>query len=189
MNENIKVLGITGSPRTAGNTALLIKEVLTGAREKGARVTKVFLSQLNIKPCLACNTCKIKGSCIYHDDMQKLLDQIRESDVCVLGTPVFFWGPTAQFKTFIDRFYGAKQVMKGKRIIIVIPFEDRKTETARHLVGMLKETFAWLQAQIIDIILAPGVLDPGEIAHYPEVIISARRAGRNAVVIEELRHV
>jgi NAD(P)H-dependent FMN reductase len=187
MNAKINVLGIIGSPRQAGNTARLINEVMDGAREKGARVKKVFLNQLNIKPCLACNICKIKGFYINRNDMQKLLDQIRASDVCVLGTPVFFWRPTAQFKTFIDRFYGVKQVMKGKRIIIVIPFEDRKPETARHLVGMLKETFAWLRAQIIDIILAPSVLNPGEITNYPEVIMSARQAGRNAVVIEDMR--
>jgi len=183
-NEGIKVLGIIGSPRKSGNTAQLVEEVLDGARERGARVKKVFLGQLKFRPCIACNTCKTKGACIHRDDMQSLLSQIEVSDICVLGTPVFFWGPTAQFKIFTDRLYGARHVMKGKRIIIVIPFEDKRQSTARHLVGMLKETFTWLQAQIIDIILAPGVLNPGEIANYPEVLMSARCAGRVAATIE-----
>jgi NAD(P)H-dependent FMN reductase len=167
-----------------GNTSLLVEEVLKGTEERGAQVNKIFLSRLAIQPCIACNNCKIKGICIHRDDMQNLVEQIRESDICVLGTPVFFWGPTAQFKTFIDRLYGAKQAIKGKRIIIVIPFEDTRRETARHLVGMMKETFNWLQAQILDIILAPGVLARGEIANYPDVLISARSAGRDSVFIE-----
>ena len=40
---------------------------------------------------------------MLQDDMQGLLEQTQRSQVWVLGTPVYYWGPTAQFKAFVER--------------------------------------------------------------------------------------
>ncbi len=179
--QNIKALGIIGSPRRGGNTESFVEEVLSGVKETGAQVETYFLSQLNIKPCNACDVCKKTGKCIHPDDMLKLLDKIKCSRVIVLGTPLYFWGSTAQFKAFIDRFYGAKQALKEKKVIIVIPFEDAEVKAARYLSGMLEETMRFLNANIVNIILLPRTLNPDDIYNYPDVLESARKAGREAI--------
>jgi multimeric flavodoxin WrbA len=98
-----RVLGIVGSPRRGGNTETLVDEVLRGAKEAGAAVEKVILSELEIAPCLACDACLDTGKCVYQDDMTTLLERMRRSEIWVLGTPIYWWGPSAQFKTFLDR--------------------------------------------------------------------------------------
>jgi hypothetical protein len=157
---------------------------LVGAQQAGVQIEKVLLSKVDIKPCRACEACKKAGTCVQQDDLPLLLDKLRDSQVWVLGTPIYFLGPTAQLKALIDRFYGIKNVVKGRRIILTIPMEDSNTKTAPHTVGMFKDALDWLQAELFAIVLAPGVLDPGEIRNHPDVLTAARRAGREAFLDE-----
>ena len=45
------------------------------------------------------------GTCVLKDDMAEILGMFRKADVLVLATPVYFYGISAQMKTFIDRTY------------------------------------------------------------------------------------
>lgn len=105
----MRVLGIVGSPRRGGNTETLVDEVLMGAGEADAMTEKIILSELEVAPCKACNECRRDGRCAQEDDMVALLDKMRQSKAWVLGTPVYWGGPTAQFKAFIDRWYGVER--------------------------------------------------------------------------------
>jgi len=178
----INVMGIVGSPRRGGNTEMLVDEVLRGAEESGARVEKIHLSKLHIEPCSACDACRKMDSCIKKDDMQNLYEKMDCSETWVLGTPVYWWGPTAQFKLFLDRWYGAQNSKKvrfaNKKGILVIPFEDKKPATARHTVGMFKDSFEYLKMELLETILAPGVLKPGDISIFPEVLNKAYEVGK-----------
>ena len=177
-----RMLGIVGSPRHGGNTETLVDEVLRGAEEASALVEKVILSKLGIAPCRACDACRRTGECAQKDDMAALLEKMERSQVWVLGTPVYWWGPTAQFKAFLDRWYGSNYAMfKGRRVILAIPLEDTDASTARHTVGMLTDVLAYLKAELLATILAPGVLDPGEVREHPDNLAAARRAGREAM--------
>jgi len=177
-----RMLGIVGSPRRGGNTEILVDEVLRGAEEAGALVEKVILSRLNIAPCRACDACRKAGECAQRDDMPALLEKMERSQVWVLGTPVYWWGPTAQFKAFLDRWYGAEYAMfKGRRVILTIPMEDTDASTARHTVGMFTDALAYLKAELFATVLAPGVLDRGKVREHPDVLETARRTGREAI--------
>ncbi len=179
-----RVLGIIGSPRRGGNTETLVDEVLFGAQQAGAHVEKIILSEINIKPCRACEACKKVGPCVQQDDLPWLLDKMQIGQVWVLGTPIYFWGPTAQLKMLIDRFHGIKDVVKGRRIILTIPMEDNNTRSACHTIGMLTNTLDWLKAELYTTILAPGVLNPGEIHKHPDILYAARQAGREIIINE-----
>ncbi len=177
-----RVLGIVGSPRRRGNTELLVDEVLAGAGEAGASIEKVILSERNILPCQGCDSCVDTDECVQQDDMAALLKQMQHCQVWVLGTPVYWWGPTAQFKTFLDRWYSASRAwFKGRRAILAIPLGDTDPGTARHTVGMLADALDYLKMELWATVLAPGVNDPGEVRRYPDVLAAARRVGREAV--------
>jgi len=180
-----RILGIVGSPRRGGNTETLVDEVLRGAKEAGAAVEKVILGGLEIAPCQACDACLDTGVCVHQDDMSALLERMRRSDVWVLGTPVYWWGPSAQFKTFIDRWYQAgpqtEATFKGRRVIVVVSLGDTDVGAARYTVGMLTETLAYVEAEIFATVLAPGVNDPGQVREHPDLLMRAYRAGREAV--------
>lgn len=157
--------------------------MLRGAEEAGAQVEKVILSKLDIRPCRGCDACKQAGKCTQQDDMHALLEQMKHSQVWVLGTPIYWWGPTAQFKAFLDRWYGVQHrtMFEGQRTILVIPLEDTNEGTARHTVGMFKDVLAYLKMEHLSTIVAPGVFDRGAVREHPDVLAEAYRTGREAI--------
>jgi NAD(P)H-dependent FMN reductase len=181
-----QVLGIVGSPRRGGNTEVLVDRVLLGAKEAGAQTEKVILSELEIAPCQGCNMHEKLRQCVQQDDMQVLLEHMKRSQVWVLGTPLYWWGPSAQFKTFLDRWRGLQQnvTFKGRRIVLAMPMEDPKEAASCYAVGMLAEVCARLEMELLATVLAPGVCELGEVRQHPEVLAAARRAGWDAVTRE-----
>lgn len=101
----MKILGIVGSPRKGGNTEVLVEQVLAVAKDLGADVEQVFIADNSIAPCDGCESCLATGKCKIKDDMQEMYSKLIEADGIVFGTPVYFWGMTAQAKAFIDRTF------------------------------------------------------------------------------------
>lgn len=178
----MQVLGIIGSPRIGGNTEVLVDEVLAGAKEAGASVERVILNKLDIKPCQACNSCYKTGHCAQKDDMESLLEKMVQSDLWILGTPIYWWGPTAQFKAFLDRWYHPKhQEFKGKKVIIVIPLGGEHERYARHTVGLLEDVLNYLNIKLIYTIIAPGYNRRGEVGNNSNLLEKAHKAGKEAI--------
>lgn len=180
-----RMIGIVGSPRRGGNTDILVEETLRGGQAAGAAVEKVFLNDLTIAPCLGCDACRKAGACIQKDDMPAVLEKMEQSSVWVLGTPVYWWGATAQFKAFLDRWYVGTDVIyrnPGQRVIVVIPFGDTDEKTARNIVGMFEDALRYLKMELFAAVLAPGAYDRGAVRGHEDVMRTARQAGRNAVV-------
>jgi len=97
------VLGLQGSPRIKGNSSVLLSGFLDEAARLGARTELVNVAKKKITPCQECGTCEKKGFCPIDDEMQELYPLLRQAELIVMATPIFFYGPTAQMKAVIDR--------------------------------------------------------------------------------------
>jgi multimeric flavodoxin WrbA len=112
---SVKVLGISTSPRLKGNSDLLLREALNGAESAGAAVEYIRLCDLNISPCVECNSCYKTGKCQIEDDYQMVLAKLLEADRLIFATPIFFMSVCAQAKILIDRcqcLWAHKYVLK-----------------------------------------------------------------------------
>jgi multimeric flavodoxin WrbA len=95
------VIGISGSPRKEGNTAILVKEVLNAIEGEKKFIS---LADLNINPCKSCDRCwKEKIECVTDDDMRWILRELEKCDAMILGSPCYFGTVSAQLKMLIDR--------------------------------------------------------------------------------------
>jgi len=99
----MKILGLSFSPRAGGNTDTLLKAVLEGARQQGADTELCRVSDKNIQPCDGCRACWETGECHIKDGMQEIYPGLLEADGIIIGTPIYFYGMSAQTKIFIDR--------------------------------------------------------------------------------------
>ncbi len=99
----VKAIGIVGSPRRGGSTDVLVEQVLAGARAHGLETEKVYLGELDIRPCRACYSCAATGRCVIEDDFPWLLEKVLGSVGIVLGSPMYVGTVTALMKAFIDR--------------------------------------------------------------------------------------
>ena len=100
------ILAIHGSPSMKrGKTYLVLERLLKGAQKAGAKTEVVFLQEKTIGGCTGCFTCWIKtpGKCYQKDDMAKLLEKIKRTNLMILATPVYVDGMTGLCKNFIDR--------------------------------------------------------------------------------------
>lgn len=179
----MKILGIVGSPRQRGNTHVLTQSILEGAREQGAATSELFLADLDIKECDGCHTCWVGEECPKDDDIAPVYDKIIESDVLVFGTPVYWYGPTALMKCLIDRFVyfncpENREKIRGKSAAVVIPFEETDPETASLLVPFFEKCFEYLEMNLTDTLLVPGVTKRGEVRKKQDVIEKALDLGR-----------
>ncbi|OPY33156.1 MAG: Iron-sulfur flavoprotein [Methanomassiliicoccales archaeon PtaU1.Bin124] len=182
----MRVLGIVGSPRHNGNTQILVEQILKGAEEEGAEVVTLELSHARIRECDGCNQCWKGDACVKNDDMNQYYLEIAHSDVIVFGTPVYWYGPSALMKGFLDRFVyfncpENRPMVKGKRAILAVPFEENDLETADPLIRMFRKSLAYLEMELQEIILAPGVLNKGEVTKKRDIMEAAKAAGKRSV--------
>lgn len=106
------ILGIQGSPRKNGNSNFLLTSFLKECEALGAQTHVINTQDIDIQPCRELIVCEKKGFCPIKDEMEDRGYQIlKQADVVVLASPVFFYNVTAQAKIFIDRcqmFWGRK---------------------------------------------------------------------------------
>lgn len=115
------ILIISSSPRKNGNSQMLCEQFKKGAEEKGHTVTLIRLMEKKIGFCRACDGCmRNGGTCVLNDDMEEILKLFQKADVLVLATPVYFYGISAQMKTFIDRTYPIWQHLGKKEVYYII---------------------------------------------------------------------
>lgn len=100
------IIAFNGSPRKNGNTSTIIKSMLKGAKAAGAETTEVRLHDIGMKGCLGCLTCRTRGGkCKQKDALTPYIEQLRNCDGAIFGTPIYMYHVTGQMKMFIDRIY------------------------------------------------------------------------------------
>ena len=102
--SNIVIL--VGSMRKNGNTACLAQSFAEGAAENN-NVEIVSVADYNVNPCTGCNSCftREENRCFQDDDMVQIYEKLRNADIVVIASPVYFYGISAQLKAVIDRLH------------------------------------------------------------------------------------
>ena len=98
------ILGLQGSPRKKGNTNFLLTTFLQAAEQKGAATRIISVAESNILPCKEYVVCEKKGTCPIDDDLAaEGYGLLRQAEVVVLASPIFFYNMTSQLKALVDR--------------------------------------------------------------------------------------
>jgi len=104
----MKLLAFNASPRKDGGTTnVLVDRFIEGAVEAGAEADKHYVVDLDINGCRGCFSCwwKTPGRCIQRDDMDWVLPAINESDILVLGTPIYGRNTTHYLQRLVERTF------------------------------------------------------------------------------------
>jgi len=147
-----KVLAINGSPRMEkGHTALVLGHFLEGIKEEGASVEIIYTKKLKIKPCIGDFQCwhdKI-GVCIQKDDMQALYKKLKNTEILVIGSPIYLPLP-GELQNLFNRIIPLYEP--------ILEFRDGRTRLKFHddvkifkivLVG----TGGWWEVENLDLVV------------------------------------
>jgi multimeric flavodoxin WrbA len=196
----VRIVAVYGSPRRKGNTSLLLKKAVQGARETGAEVEEVVLRDLEISPCLEIYGCKETGRCVIQDDFQRILDQIQASEGIMLASPIFFYAVSAHTKMLIER---CQSLWVKKYWIDKVPYGQRKPKRKGLFISVgatkgkklfdgalltVKYFFDVLDAELWKALLHRGLDFEGDVLKQPEFLEEAYSAGKEFCRSIEMMH-
>ena len=182
----MKILGISCSPRSNGNTVTILQEALRGAQDEKADVELYSVSGKTIQPCDGCRSCSSTARCHIADDMQELYEKIVGADGIIFGTPIYFWGMTGQAKTVMDRTIALNQpgrnlTNKVAGLVVVCG--------SLGLVDALKDySYFFIQRRMLPANqVAAYVTNPGELKNMKQCMNAAHRMGQQMVALINMK--
>jgi NAD(P)H-dependent FMN reductase len=190
----MNITAFCGSPRKNGNTETLLKEAVRGIEEASHAVQTFYLNTVNIKACQDCGGCNDTGKCILRDDMDQIIDAIRDSDRIILASPIFFFSLSAQAKLMIDRcqsIWCEKYLLKkpieggkfGRRGLLLMIGGMKKDVGIQCGEACAKAFFRTISVPEHETLYYLGIDAKGEILNHPTAMRDAYEAGKRLIQI------
>jgi multimeric flavodoxin WrbA len=185
--ESMKVIGIDGSPRKNGNTEKLLRKVLAGAEAAGGGTEYLKLADLAINYCLGCGSCRASGECVIQDDMDHVVESIQQSDVIVLGSPVYAWQVSGNTKVFMDRICRLltpkyeSRLNGPKKIAFVYTQGNPDASLFTPYFDYQEKVFPFLGFTLAGRVNAAGTRAKEDILTQEETLVKAESFGQNLV--------
>jgi multimeric flavodoxin WrbA len=173
MEDTMKTLVISSSPREDGNSHVLARSAIDGARAAGHAVDHVFLHEFVERMLGNCRLCRRADdrSCSLDDRYESLLlDHMLPADGIVFAMPLYFYGMPGRLKTVFDRLFcytansapQQAQVIDGimnKKVGVVISCEES-------YLGATQELTRYLNQDLVGVVVGNGN-SRGEIVRDP----------------------
>lgn len=188
MTKKTGVLALIGSPRKQGNTDIMADEFLEGARTAGANTSKVYLDDYHVRPIAeVADNSRQRDDPRRDDDFPLLLERFLSADIVVWSTPVYWQGPSAQMKCFLDRmssYFNHPDYVKrfkDKGHIVVCAFGRPESEHGDWITRPMKITVEVLHGTYLGDVCA-SVYQKGKVRQMPEILEACRKLGTDAVI-------
>ena len=85
----MNVLGISGTARINGNSAILLDFALNPFKKERWDTKHLKMSELVVKPCDGCDKCLDSGECVLDDDMNYFYEAFDWCDAIIISSPVY----------------------------------------------------------------------------------------------------
>jgi len=186
----MNIVCLFGSPRPKGNSAAIAKRFCERAREEGATVRSFSLNKLTYRGCQGCLTCKTKlDRCVLEDDLTDVLDAVRDADLLLMASPVYYGEVSSQLKGFIDRTFSylvsdyttnpnPSRLKPGKKLVMVLAQGEPEEQNFADIFPRYESFFRWYGFYDNHLIRACGVFDKGAAEQRADIMQSAENLAR-----------
>lgn len=208
----MKILAINASYRgERGFTQVLIEKIKTGATDGGAEFETIVLAECRINQCLGCDVCHTDQSylkCVYDDkdDIQSILQKIREADLVIYATPIYIFNMSGLLKRFIERinstcdinklqvskqglfFHHIDKAVCSKPFVLLTTCGNIENETSKNAVTYFKTFARFMDAPMAGTLVrtASFLLQKKDEADFPKkmmVLNAFQAAGRDLALM------
>ena len=176
-----KVLIISTSLRHDANSEILAKETERGAKDAGHNVEFITLKDKTIQFCKGCLACQKLGHCVINDDANEITAKMKDADVIVWATPVYYYEMSGQMKTLIDRANALFATGKNFREVYVI---SSSADSSQGVVqSVLNGINGWIACfdgvKLCGYVEAAGLNSPKEVLTHKNLLEQAYNMGKN----------
>jgi len=186
-----KIACLLGSPRQNGNSQLIARKITETAEALGATAEFFPLYELNYDGCIACMACKkTSEECVLRDDLTAVLRAIREADILIVASPVYFAHITGPLKSALDRMYSLmaptylsggpiSRLAPGKQCAIVLTQGAPDLDAFANVFPTLAQFLGpdWFGYQM-HLVRGAGLGVPGVAAEHADLMQQAEELGR-----------
>lgn len=189
----MKIVCLLGSPRPKGNSFVMADRFCRTAEAAGAETQTFTLNKLEYRGCQACMTCKTKlDRCVLKDELTQVLDAIRDADILVMASPIYYGEVSSQMKGFIDRTFSylvpdfdtnpqTSRLKPGKKLVIMLTQGDPGEELYADVFPRYASFFKWYGFDESHLLRACGVMGPGEVEGRADVMNQTAELARKLV--------
>lgn len=174
------VLVISTSLRARSNSDVLTERLIAGARDAGHAVEHISLKGKEIKYCIGCLSCMKTQRCVQKDDAAGIAEKVKQADVLVFATPIYYYEMSGQMKTLLDRMnplYGTDY--RFRRVYLLSTAADSAPGTDERAVNGLQ---GWIdcfeKAEFGGALFCGGLNEPGEAANSRDALERAYAFGK-----------
>lgn len=175
-----KVLIISTSLRGRSNSDILAKECEKGAKEAGHEVEYISLKGKEIKYCIGCLACQVKGECALKDDVAEIMEKVKSAETIVFATPIYYYEMSGQMKTLLDRLNPLFPTDYAFREIhmIATAAEDEESTFEKAYNGLQGWVDCFEKAKLKGIVTGGGINDANTASDHADVMQKAYDLGK-----------
>ena len=176
-----KVLIISTSLRSNSNSEILAHETERGAKDAGHEVDFVSLKGKKIDFCKGCLACQKFGKCVIDDDANEITSKMKDADVIVWATPIYYYEMTGQMKTLIDR---ANSLFacghKFKEVYLITTSADASNGVIQTVMNGVNGWIACFNGvKLCGYVEGAGVETPNEVVQRQDLMEKTYLMGKN----------
>jgi multimeric flavodoxin WrbA len=186
-----QIVFVQGSPRKIGNTRAISAIAMASAKEHGAEVTGIDVTNLHFKEpgCVGCQKCQQSEDflCAFDDEIAHAVATLPKYNVIVLVTPLYWWSYSAQLKIFIDRMYSLSKLsdpenyqslLSGKTLALLATAGGPMEDNLELLEYQWKKPANMIGCPFLSCLFPNTSSDPGSLIKEPSAIKKAKEFGR-----------
>lgn len=175
------VLIVSTSLRRNSNSETLAAEFARGAEAAGHKTAQISLAGKTIGFCRGCLACQKTQKCVIADDAPAIAQQIKNADVVVFATPIYYYEMSGQMKTLLDRCNPIFSSDYAFREVYLIAAAADGDESA--MDGAVKGLQGWIdcfgQAKLCGVLRGTGLTNSGEAAAKTALLKKAYEMGQS----------
>ncbi len=181
-----KVVIFNGSPRKDGNINTMLDTIARGVREAGGQAKYYNLFQMKFMACQSCFACRVKGECIVQDQMHEAIEEIKNADAVVIGSPIYMMQMSGLVKNLYDRLYPLMSLNgmprgEAKPFVAVYSQGSEDPETYQSYFDYTAAMYPAYGFDLVDTIVATNGTDPESADKDKELKIRCYEIGRSFV--------
>ena len=176
-----KVLIISTSLRKGSNSEILAHEFERGAKDVGNEVEILSLSDKTVGYCIGCLSCQKTQKCVIKDDAVEIAEKVKNADVLVFATPVYYYGMSGQMKTLLDRMnplYPSDYRFREVYVIATAADGDKSAMNGT-VTGIMGWIDCFSKVKLSGVIRGVGINNPNEAKKHADILKSAYETGKS----------
>ena len=126
----MKVILLNGSPHNNGCTRRTLEEVSNILNKEDIETEIINVGNKDIRGCIACNTCKKNGKCVFNDIVNEIASKFEEADGIIIGTPTYYAGSNGTIISLLDRLFYSTNFDKTMKVGTAIISSRRAGSTS-----------------------------------------------------------